>query len=376
ILIVGTARDDELESAPLLRRIFDDFERDDRLVRLVLSPLDQAQTLELVRALAVSRRGATLPTGLGDQIWAASEGHPFMIVETLREIWEGQGPFTAGSLPMPQRVRRLVLNRLYRLSDRAKHLASVAAVIGREFQFSLLHRASGMSEEECAAAVEELVRRRVLGGAGELFDFVHDRVREVTYGRLNVPQRRLLHGQVARAIEEIHGSDLEHYVGALGTHYREAEVWEKAHLYLRRAGHNAVWRVATREAVVFFEEALAAVRRLPRSEQALGATIDILIDLQAPLSHLGEGHRPPDFIRQADLLARELDDPRRMGYVARHLSGCLHLLGAIDEAIEAGTRALTIASSLGDSTLEALSTTSLGYAHTDLGEFRKAREFF
>src|SRR5215471_1586477 len=371
ILIVGTARDDELESAPLLRRIFDDFERDDRLVRLVLSPLDQAQTLELVRALAVSRRGATLPAGLGDQVWAASEGHPFMIVETLREIWEGQTPLTAGSLPMPQRVRRLVLSRLYRLSDQAKHLASVAAVVGREFQFTLLHRASGMSEVECAAAVEELVRRRVLGGVGELFDFVHDRVREVTYGKLNVPQRRLLHGQVARALEEIHGSDLEPYVDALGTHYREAEVWEKAHVYLRRAGLNALWRVANREAVVFFEQALTAVRRLPRSEQTLGATIDILIDLGRPHIRLGEGHRALDFIRQADVLARELTDRRRMGYVACHLSP----LGAFDEAIEAGTRALTIASSLGDVTLEVMATSSLGKAHTESGEFRKAREF-
>src|SRR5262252_1343849 len=376
ILIVGTARDDELESAPLLRRIFDDFERDDRLVRLVLSPLDQAQTLELVRALAVSRRGATLPAGLGDQVWAASEGHPFMIVETLREIWEGQAPFNAGSLPVPQRVRQLVLNRLYRLSDRAKHLASAAAVIGREFQFTLLHRASGMSEVECAAAVEELVRRRVLDGGGELFDFVHDRVREVTYGKLNVPQRRLLHGQVAGALEEIHGSDLEPYVDALGTHYREAEVWEKAHFYLRRAGLNAFWRLANREASAFLEQALAAVRCLPRGEQTLGATIDILTDLGGSLSRLGEGHRALDFIRQADVLARESNDQRRMGYTASSLSEFLRPLGAFDEAIEAGTRALTIASSLGDFTLEILSTTSLGKAHLESGEFRKAREFF
>src|SRR5215472_7066228 len=376
ILIVGTARDDELESAPLLRRIFDDFERDDRLVRLVLSPLDQAQTLELVRALAVSRRGASLPAGLGDQVWTASEGHPFMIVETLRELWEGQTPLTAGNLPMPQRVRQLVLSRLYRLSDQAKHLASVAAVVGREFQFTLLHRASGMSEVECAAAVEELVRRRVLGGVGDLFDFVHDRVREVTYGKLNVPQRRLLHGQVARALEEIHGSDLEPYVDALGTHYREAEVWEKAHLYLRRAGLNAFWRLANREASAFLEQALAAVRCLPRGEQTLGATIDILTDLGGSLSRLGEGHRALDFIRQADVLARELNDRRRMGYTASSLSEFLRPLGAFDEAIEAGTRALTIASSLGDFTLEVMATTSLGKAHLESGEFRKAREFF
>jgi predicted ATPase len=376
ILIVGTSRDDELESAPLLRRIFDDFDREARLVRLILSPLDQAQTLELVRALAVSPRGATFPGGLGDQVWAASEGHPFMIVETLREIWEGQAPLTAGSLPMPQRVRQLVLSRLYRLSDRARHLASVAAVIGREFQFTLLYRASGMSEVECAAAVEELVRRRVLGGAGELFDFVHDRVREVTYGKLNVPERRLLHGQVARALEEIDGSDLEPYVDAVGVHYREAEVWEKAHLYLRRAGLNAFWRVANREAVVFFEQALAAVRCLPRSEQTLGATIDVLMDLGGSLSRLDEVHRALDFLRQADVLARELNDQRRMGYVACHLSEFLRPLGAFDEAIEAGTRALTIASSLGDFTLEVLSTTSLGKVHLESGEFRKAREFF
>src|SRR5215471_17866501 len=351
ILIVGTARDDELESAPLLRRIFDDFDRDDRVVRLILSPLDQAQTLELVRALAVSPRGATLPAALGDHVWAASEGHPFMIVETLREIWEGQTPLTAGTLPMPQRVRRLVLSRLYRLSDQSKRLASVAAV-------------------------EELVRRRVLNGAGELFDFVHDRVREVTYDNLNVPERRLLHGQVARALEEIHGSDLEPCVDALGTHYREAEVWEKAHLYLRRAGLNAFWRVANREAVAFFEQALAAVRCLPRSEQTLGATIDVLMDLGGSLSRLDEVHRALDFLRQADVLARESNDQRRMGYVACHLSEFLRPLGAFDEAIEAGTRALTIGSSLGDFTLEVLSTTSLGKAHLESGEFRKTREFF
>jgi len=299
-----------------------------------------------------------------------------MIVETLREIWEGQAPLTVGSLPMPQRVRRLVLSRLYRLSDRARNLASVAAVIGRECQFTLLHRASGISEVECAAAVEELVRRRVLNGAGELFDFVHDRVREVTYSNLNVPERRLLHGQVARALEEIRGSDLESYVDALGTHYREAEVWEKAHLYLRRAGLDALWRVALREAVVFFEQALAAVRRLPRSEQVLGATIDILLNLRMPLSNLGEVHRALDFIRQADVLARELNDRRRMGYATRALSECLLLLGSIDEAVEAGTRALTIASSLEDFTLEVMSTTSLAKAHLESGEYRKAREFF
>src|SRR5262249_60581994 len=106
----------------------------------------------------------------------------------------------------------------------------------------------------------------VLHGTGELFDFVHDHVRKVTYGELIAPQRKLLHGRVARAFEEIHGSDLEPYVEAVGTHYQEAEAWGKAQLFLRKAGRKAFGRAANREAIALFEQALTAVRRLPPRE--------------------------------------------------------------------------------------------------------------
>ncbi len=136
-------------------------------------------------------------------------------------------------------------------------------VIGREFEFALLERAGGFGEDETAAGVEELVRRRVLHGLGERFDFTHDRIREVAYGRILAPRRKLLHRRVAEAIEGVYPGDRERNALALGLHYREAEVWDRAVAYLGQAGVPARLRAANREAVACLESALAALEHLP-----------------------------------------------------------------------------------------------------------------
>ena len=79
----------------------------------------------------------------------------------------------------------------------------MAAVIGRQFDFALLQAASGVEERDAAEAVEEMVRHHVLQAVGNQLDFTHDRVREVAYGRLLLPRRRLLHRAVAEALEAV-----------------------------------------------------------------------------------------------------------------------------------------------------------------------------
>ena len=105
-----------------------------------------------------------------------------------------------------------------------RQLAAVAAVIGREFEFALLRRASGCDEAAAADGVEELVRRGVLEGTDDQFDFTHDRIRTVVDAALLQPQRKLLHRQIGSAIETLHADDLETHSAALGTHYRAGEV--------------------------------------------------------------------------------------------------------------------------------------------------------
>src|SRR5207245_8268243 len=142
ILVVMTIRDEEVASAPVLRQVVDELARESHFVPLALTPLSRASTIALVRSL-VSASTAGVDARLDAEIWRVSTGNPFLVVETIRAIQEGVAPRTPATLPLPERVRRVVAGRLERLSDRGRHLASVAAVVGREFDFALLQRAGG-----------------------------------------------------------------------------------------------------------------------------------------------------------------------------------------------------------------------------------------
>ena len=73
----------------------------------------------------------------------------------------------------------------------------------------------------------------------------------------------MLHRRVAEALATLHAHDLEPHHLALGLHYLESAVWDKAVAHLRRAGDIATQRSANREAVACYERALAALANLP-----------------------------------------------------------------------------------------------------------------
>jgi len=233
-----TARVEEIDEAPAVRAALDELERDRAVVRVPLPPLSRTETHELARSLARTESDDMVLARLADHAWAVSQGNPFVIVETVLASAEGTTA-SSGAFGVPDRVREIVARRLSRLSERGGELADVASVIGRAFEFALLHRASGLDEGDAARAVEELVRRGILHGVGEHFDFTHDRIRDVAYGALLLPRRQLLHRRVADAIEDLYRAQLEPYLLALGLHYRGAGVWSKTADYLTRAGREA-----------------------------------------------------------------------------------------------------------------------------------------
>src|SRR5262245_28540768 len=205
ILLVGTVREEELDGASPVRRMLADLSKEERLVRLALAPLSREHTQILVRRLAEGRADDSCLTQLEDRVWTLSEGNPFVIVESLREALDTARRPSLPDLPaVPEKVRELILGRFERLSDAGQHMLASAAVIGRDFEFRLLQRAADVSEADAASAVEVLVRTHILHSVGERFDFTHDRLREVAYGRLLPTRRRLLHARVVAAFEDVY----------------------------------------------------------------------------------------------------------------------------------------------------------------------------
>jgi len=374
VLLVVTARVEEVGEAPMLGRVLAELSREQRITEIALGPLGRAATADLVRGLVARGIAEADLDALGEQVWRISEGNPFIAVETVRARQDGMSlePDTAAALPA--RARAMLLGRVERLGERARSLLEVAAVIGRDFEFSLVQHAAGMDEAAAATALEELVRRRLVHGLGERFDFTHDRIWEVVYAQLSPVRRRLLHVSVARAIESRHGGDLAPRHAALGVHWTKGQIWDRAITHLRAAGTQAASRGAYREAVALFEQALAALEQLPEDRDTVVQGIDLRIDLRDWLMPLGEQDRLARYAREAEQLALRHDDHHRLAVVIGHLAHHHWTMGDQDLAMDYANRMLVLAERLGDPSLRTAGSFYLGEACHAVGDVRRAVE--
>jgi DNA-binding SARP family transcriptional activator/predicted ATPase len=383
VLLLVTAREEELAGASMARRTIDDLSHEPGVTSVVLSPIARSDTALLVRALTRLGVGGQPLADVEDHVWAMSGGNPFVAVEAVRaldRLPEG-GLGEVGPLALPARVRDLVARRLDRLPARGQQVAAVAAVIGRPFDFALLQRASGVEAREAADAVEEMVRHRVLESMGTHLDFTHDRVRDVAYGRLLPPRRQLLHRAVAEALEAgaaaMGGTDqLAERAEQLAHHYTQAGLAAPAMAYWQRASQRSSARSAYVETVAQCRRALELLAALPESPELVQHEI-LLQTTLAPALMAVKGPATPEaetaFSRALDLCRHVGDTPQLftalMGLWQYYLVRAQH-----HTARELGERLLGLARSVGDPVMLVQAHRASGESLQNLGEHARALE--
>ncbi|MEK7880134.1 MAG: adenylate cyclase, partial [candidate division NC10 bacterium] len=153
------------------------------------------------------------------------------------------------------------------------------------------------------------------------------------------------------------------------------EMWEKAVRYLRQAGAKAFARSANREAVAYFEQALAALRHLPETRETLEQAIDLRFDLRTSLFPLGELERIFGYLREAEGLARTLDDQRRLGWVSVYIGHLFWMTGHSADARTSAESAQAIAETLRDFQLQVGANFYVGTVCLTSGEYGQAESF-
>jgi tetratricopeptide (TPR) repeat protein len=128
--------------------------------------------------------------------------------------------------------------------------------------------------------------------------------------------------------------------------------------------------------VGYVEQALSALPHLPEQRDTIEQAIDLRLALHSALVPSGDYRRILVYLREAEALTTALDDPRRLGQVSVFLSNYFFLIGAHDQAIAAGQRALALATADGDIVLQALANQHLGYVYEAQGDYRWAIECF
>jgi tetratricopeptide (TPR) repeat protein len=143
-------------------------------------------------------------------------------------------------------------------------------------------------------------------------------------------------------------------------------------MYGRRAGEKAEARAAPREAVTYFDQALQALAHLREHGDLRGMAIELRLALDSPLNALGEYGRRLALLREAEALARALDDRARLVRVLAGMTQLLRITGDRDGAIAVGRQALELAAELGESALQVEAAHRLGQVYYALGDFGRA----
>ncbi|MGH2460250.1 MAG: ATP-binding protein [Chloroflexota bacterium] len=267
LLLIGTVRVGEALAGDPLIAFLGALQRDGLVTEVPLGPLSTDETASLAERIL----GCELDAGARDRLFHETEGNPLFVVELARagtqaRLEDGQ-PLADRPLPLlsqpassvPPSVQTVLATRLARLSPSARDVANAAAVIGREFSSSVLARASADDENTVVRGLDELWRRRIVReqGAGETYDFSHDKLREQVYRSMSPAYRRLLHRRVAEALEAVYSGDRDAVCGQIAEHYERAGLPDRAIPFHQRAGEVAARIYANPEAINAFERAIA-----------------------------------------------------------------------------------------------------------------------
>ncbi|MBI2571670.1 MAG: protein kinase [Candidatus Schekmanbacteria bacterium] len=403
VLVLVTGRDDEIRRPPN-----EDVGR--RIDRLRASGLAKVLSIgrlsvEDVAQVVQSMLGAEdAPPLFAKRIYIETEGNPFFVEEMVRGLVEdgvlrregdqwvvlldSQATLVRSAmhigeyaqLRVPPSIREALRRRLERLSEEDLSLLRSAAVLGREFDFELLWGVLGGEEDALLDQLDRLVREGVLvEKQEEVFDFYHDKIREVLYDELRVRKRRRLHVQAAELLERRGARAREDFAEMLAFHYTRGDVPEKAIPYLIAAGDRFRGRFANAEALANYDQALAFLGSLSREQSAETELLQcralagkgLVLDT---LGRYGEAREAFDKViaalpgeagEQASLVAQALLGLAKIEVIQANL----------DVAEQLSTRALAIGRRLADMYVTASALLRLGIVSWRRGDLQAGLSF-
>ena len=363
LLVVGAARVGAMVDNEALTRLLLSLRQNDQMSEIELRPLDQ----EDVAMLASQVTGQELDLELAEQLYRRTEGNPLFVVEAVRagirlDENEQAREETASDVvdSMPPKIKAVIQSRFTQLSPLAQELASIAAVIGRSFTFSVLAGAAEHDESALIIGLDELWRRRVVRELeAATYDFSHDYIREFVYEYLSPIRRRILHQRVAHALEEVYRDKTEEVYGELAVHYEHARADEQATVYRLRAGQSALDNYAFEDAIRHFQ------RAVDLSEEA-----ESFAEAHLGLSRAYFASDEPDLALTHVVHAkRYVAEQSQQNARLCHLEAEIHFARyEIEPAISAASAAQHIAEAVGDQEIVCQCLSLLGQTYSARGE--------
>jgi class 3 adenylate cyclase/tetratricopeptide (TPR) repeat protein len=360
-------------------------------------PLDAAMTLVQLDPFTEMETGDFLDTIFAPNfvaqetkayLYQLTGGNALFLEEVVKAL-RGRGAFSGGeTVPaashdlrpiLPDTVQDLLTMRIDNLPARSKRGLQAAAVLGMEMETTHLAGMLGWTQETAAAEAESLQEAGFLRPARaqdrelpetardepKLLAFCHALARDAAYVGLLRENRIVLHARAFDVLETSAATE----PGVLAFHARCCENWMKAFHYSEAAGQISIARAAPREALHFFDEALAALRQVPADDDVRRAELDLHFLIRNTLFSLGRARDIGPHLEAACNLAEQLGDKKKQ---ARALFQSAHYAWQVanwTDALAMADRALALSVEIGELGLQAFSIFYKGLAVHALGHF-------
>lgn len=322
LTMLATARTEPAQTQ--LASLLQTLARQEQLVRFSLDALSGSDLRRLVQQLAPGQ-----PEAISEWLARNTEGNPFFVSELVRSAnansWDAvmQTPHNA----VPDSIRALINTRLAHLSNSARRVLDVAAIIGREFDAQLVMRVSTFDEDQVLDAFDELgVASLIQARERGRFAFDHTLTMQIVLQAMSELRQLALHRHIAQALEEIHRAQLDPIAGLIAHHWALADAPGYVAPFAFRAGNYAARLAAWSEAIAFYTQALAA------EADDLRRT-DIFLALGNAYWNRGDLSQASNAFRSAVELAQRHQDWARLEEAHLSLNRSFYTQGHYAEAI-------------------------------------------
>ncbi|MCP4677496.1 MAG: hypothetical protein GY854_18675, partial [Deltaproteobacteria bacterium] len=239
--------------------------------------LEQADGRRFIDALLDIR-----PNGLKkpfrEALFQHTRGYALFTVELLQDMEERgdlyedeRGDWVAEESldweTLPARAEGVIEERIGRLGEELTDILTIASVQGVDFTVQVIARIEEVRERKLLRKLSgELEKRhRLVREQGEVqigrqvlsqYQFGQKLLQQYLYNELSAGERRLLHSDIAEALEEFYEGSTARIAVQLAWHYTQARDEEKAIPYLLLVGDKARQLYAYREAIAAYQKAL------------------------------------------------------------------------------------------------------------------------
>jgi DNA-binding SARP family transcriptional activator len=318
LLILGSYRSTESRSEGFGAALAE-LRRERLVTRLKVTGLGRADTEELVRV----RTGVAPSHAFSQALYEETEGNPLFVEEIVRHLADaGVQPDRAGAWEMqrfglPESVKEVISRRLERLDENAIEWLRVAAVIGRDFDLSLLESTVSLDEDAFLRALDEALAAGLVdesdAGSGH-HSFSHALIRETLYDGMSTARRARIHRRVGDALEQ---AGPERHLSALAHHFTRAAQphdAERAIRYALAAGAQATEMLAHEEAADHYARGLEVLERV--EPEAVQRRCELMVLLGEAQVRSGERPLAWEILRRAAALAALLGDGESLARAA------------------------------------------------------------